>query len=1300
MPSTTDRDLCIRLCDFLSGSTEDWFTSTAHHTVVHYADADRVRVSSKDSPAKIEGLKKFYYKYSPRMSDEERMAYKDRAFTLFGCGEEEFVANRQEPEEPQTLSAWAGDELPLNKGTVEMLPKLEAIHPHAEKKRVIFGTITSNIRRIVPLLNDLRAASESVASNFDPFLVIFANSTGTYDELALAIKGKVKERDLKGHVFSRSSPVVDSILQQCNDIGLPSLIAEVLPIAVSRSILQVFIYNLPHLKDADAVCIIDDDKRLPMGWSPFTQSSKEGAPDILIGRDLRTPPNPSIFSLRTNLIDMLYNLDLANTREDGGGDVTSYCIGQTYLETQKFDWYYDLSSSKADHLELPIYKVNRLQTPDVNFAQRLLSNFLVGTPFCRDVIPLDDGPTLQRGGCMVIIKRHDDSFKPLAVQQHAPLIRFDDDSSSHSRRSDSFWCKEMNNRGLNIEVDKQLYVYHDNQFDSISSPTKIRRNVVQELVGGILCRDIKWRKQYKETRIVETRAWLARIKGLLVSLRNRPYCTGELVREFIAPLEEILDDETWENDVFAVVERTFTSLEAYRPNPTDFDTSNTFVKLDADETKNIEKEWNSARINQAQLVLHEAVDTEGSLYVGLGSEGVSFQVDDLLYKVFDLFDSNLPKKVVKLLNASYLDCPNSQHSILKRPFYQGTPYRGGNGLALVLMLGEWRSKKLYHTNLTPDNLILDEKEKILTVVDIGRDVDYEESEYLYQGKFKDMCKRAFLCFRYGCYASNPYALQKLKQLMREDYSSVHLVGFEAFMKHVYGSDKDAATRLEDQLDDLGADNAFTGSAADDDISDDELIQRINEAISKSTGNGRMAIAITDPFLHRTGGISRRQLWWYRHHVHRLQDDLSFSLEEDNVVLTDPCTLQEYVAFHIFILDFTPKHLPSSVLEKKPAWQKQLNQVNFQSIGSERRESIVIAVDVSASSYGSAVHSFDSLARTRNLKLFQSCGVIVFCNGSNNREDIISMLFDKARDILGSDNLSPFALSKKLSTPVLHRVLKSMCSNPNSLAFIATGNGPFDLQSTVCLVPSKTLKVCYDCGSYFDDEVCHCFDGYANSTSEFDNIPCTSLPSYIPSGSNNAQLQRTKLFVSKPINEGKLNIEIVALVSGIDYIKDAENVRVRIHSECLTGDVFYSMKCDCGTEKVKFLQMMEKEEKLSRPSVFIYIKGHEGRGSGLFKKIRAYEHLESNPNDTHVKALNAVGCESDIRQYDTAVRFLKYKLQVKSVIIMTNNPDKIKAVEKYFALQFSHEPMPAEPSLHNKKYLEEKVALLGHEGLLE
>lgn len=164
-----------------------------------------------------------------------------------------------------------------------------------------------------------------------------------------------------------------------------------------------------------------------------------------------------------------------------------------------------------------------------------------------------------------------------------------------------------------------------------------------------------------------------------------------------------------------------------------------------------------------------------------------------------------------------------------------------------------------------------------------------------------------------------------------------------------------------------------------------------------------------------------------------------------------------------------------------------------------------------------------------------------------------------------------------------------------------------------------------------------------------------------------------LHVTEKISEGDLTIQLVTLVKGNEGIHGAENVSVRVHSECLTGDVLYSKKCDCGDQKLKFMHLMEAEQH----AVFLYIKGHEGRGAGLHNKVIAYSRRESGASKTHIDALLDIGCQSDVREYTAAFRFLRERLKIKSVKLYSNNPDKIDAALKIFGASYVIPcPMPA------------------------
>lgn len=161
-------------------------------------------------------------------------------------------------------------------------------------------------------------------------------------------------------------------------------------------------------------------------------------------------------------------------------------------------------------------------------------------------------------------------------------------------------------------------------------------------------------------------------------------------------------------------------------------------------------------------------------------------------------------------------------------------------------------------------------------------------------------------------------------------------------------------------------------------------------------------------------------------------------------------------------------------------------------------------------------------------------------------------------------------------------------------------------------------------------------------------------------------------------------EILVLVKGN---VDDEDVLVRIHSECLTGDVIHSLRCDCGEQLESALKMIDKEGK----GILIYMRGHEGRGIGLINKLMAYK-LQENGMDT-VDANIKLGFPADMRSYGVAAQILM-DLGVKSIRLLTNNPSKIWELAKY-GFRVKREAIEVEPTEINLPYLRAKKDKMGH-----
>ena len=162
-------------------------------------------------------------------------------------------------------------------------------------------------------------------------------------------------------------------------------------------------------------------------------------------------------------------------------------------------------------------------------------------------------------------------------------------------------------------------------------------------------------------------------------------------------------------------------------------------------------------------------------------------------------------------------------------------------------------------------------------------------------------------------------------------------------------------------------------------------------------------------------------------------------------------------------------------------------------------------------------------------------------------------------------------------------------------------------------------------------------------------------------------------------------EHIALTKG--DIK-GENILTRIHSECLTGDVLGSKRCDCGNQLHKALKIIEENGE----GILLYMR-QEGRGIGLFNKLKAYE-LQEHGFDT-VDANRKLGFPDDMRDYKVAAEILK-KLGVKSVNLMTNNPDKVAQIEKYGVKVNERKPLEIKSNDIDRQYLKVKAVRMGHE----
>lgn len=175
--------------------------------------------------------------------------------------------------------------------------------------------------------------------------------------------------------------------------------------------------------------------------------------------------------------------------------------------------------------------------------------------------------------------------------------------------------------------------------------------------------------------------------------------------------------------------------------------------------------------------------------------------------------------------------------------------------------------------------------------------------------------------------------------------------------------------------------------------------------------------------------------------------------------------------------------------------------------------------------------------------------------------------------------------------------------------------------------------------------------------------------------------------------GYVDIRIY-VISNKEYVVVSNNLSspllCRVHSECLTGDILGSEQCDCGDQLQKFLNRFKTNN-----CMLIYVKGDEGRGIGLFNKIKAYD-IQKKLSMNTIESNIYLGFDADHRSYEDVKKILSH-MKIEKINLVSNNPEKIKTLQDFIDQVI---PDPADINVINDKYIKTKRQLMGHKGIID
>jgi len=467
LPSTTDRDLCIRLADL--GSIR--YGRVRGHLVRHYAEPERPRLSSAGSPCKFAGLSTFWLKHSGRMSTDQRRASVTRANAQFHW------TPADAPSSPDSL---------LRRSAATALGKA----PSQPSYQLFVGVVSSDPVTLAPLLRGLAALDAT--KSIDRVVVLILNNGCPADHLGRVIRG-VREAGLE--------VVVIDVGRQRDDAeeGVFGPDLNVRPfgqvgIAQARTMLQRYLGALMASEPGSIGWVLDDDMRIDhraasfLSWLP---AFRDRGIDVLIGACEGSSPNPPLNGLRVQLVDLLHNVQWLRYLP-ADSVLPDRTAENDLLRSRYPDYYYDLSRKHTGHLEMPHWLEPAFPGELVGEAySRLLANapgILSGQPLTRPIIvrlPADPvasaEDSVNRGGCTFILNHR------ALCQTPNTMLRV---HGREARRSDMIWAivnryyRDMTIKAVGFPV------HHAGRLSA--KPVVDVQKTQSEIVGSTLYAGLTW----------------------------------------------------------------------------------------------------------------------------------------------------------------------------------------------------------------------------------------------------------------------------------------------------------------------------------------------------------------------------------------------------------------------------------------------------------------------------------------------------------------------------------------------------------------------------------------------------------------------------------------------------------------------------------------------------------------------------------------------------------------------------------------------------------------------------------------